>query len=108
MFYTPVENLAVILTFLSGVVRVEPLPPPKSLSQSKKMSQSNQFQRLGLIGLGAMGLPMMSHLARKLPEDSRIWVYDVVEQAVDDACAEFPNRVLKGRSAKDVAQQAVC
>ncbi|KAL6160909.1 hypothetical protein ACJQWK_09155 [Exserohilum turcicum] len=49
---------------------------------------------------------MMSHLARKLPEDSRIWVYDVVEQAVDDACAEFPNRVLKGRSAKDVAQQA--
>lgn len=51
---------------------------------------------------------MLSHLARKLPEDSRIWVYDVVEQAVDDVCAEFPNKVFKGKNAKDVAQQAVC
>ena len=50
---------------------------------------------------------MLSHLANKLPEESRIWVYDVVEQMVDDACAEFPGRVLKAKSAKDVAQQVV-
>ncbi|KAJ6200123.1 6-phosphogluconate dehydrogenase [Bipolaris maydis] len=70
------------------------------------MPRPYEFSNLGFIGLGAMGAPMLSHLARKLPEDSRIWVYDVVEQAVDDVCAEFPNKVFKGKNAKDVAQQA--
>ncbi|USP78951.1 3-hydroxyisobutyrate dehydrogenase, mitochondrial [Curvularia clavata] len=70
------------------------------------MPQSYEFKNFGFIGLGAMGEPMLSHLARKLPEDSRIWAYDVVERTVDDVCAKFPNRVLKGKSAKDVAQQA--
>jgi len=69
------------------------------------MTHSHEFRKLGFIGLGAMGKPMLSHLANKLPEESRIWVYDVVEQMVDDACAEFPGRVLKAKSAKDVAQQ---
>jgi 3-hydroxyisobutyrate dehydrogenase-like beta-hydroxyacid dehydrogenase len=72
------------------------------------MSESHEFRKLGFIGLGAMGRPMLSHLAKKLPEESRIWVYDVVEQVVDDVCAEFLDRVLKGKSAKDVAQQVVC
>lgn len=72
------------------------------------MPQPYEFSKLGFIGLGAMGAPMLSHLARKLPKDSRIWVHDVVEQVVDDICAEFPNKVLKGKNAKDVAQQAVC
>jgi 3-hydroxyisobutyrate dehydrogenase len=71
------------------------------------MAHSYDFKRLGFIGLGAMGKPMLSHLANKLPQDSRIWVYDVVEQMVDDACAEFPGRVLKAKSAKDVAEQVV-
>ncbi|KAI4949040.1 hypothetical protein J4E91_005503 [Alternaria rosae] len=69
------------------------------------MTHSHEFGKLGFIGLGAMGKPMLSHLANKLPQESRIWVYDVVEQMVDDACAEFPGRVLKAKSAKDVAQQ---
>jgi pyrroline-5-carboxylate reductase len=71
------------------------------------MLDSHDFRRLGFIGLGAMGKPMLSHLANKLPQESRIWVYDVVERMVDDACAEFPGRVLKAKSAKDVAQQVV-
>ncbi|KAF1937129.1 hypothetical protein EJ02DRAFT_357566 [Clathrospora elynae] len=69
------------------------------------MSKSREFEKLGFIGLGAMGKPMLSHLARKLPPESRIWVYDVVEQMMDDICAEFPDRVLRGKSAKDVAQK---
>ncbi|KNG51655.1 c2h2 type zinc finger domain-containing protein [Stemphylium lycopersici] len=52
-----------------------------------------------------MGRPMLSHLARKLPGDSHILVYDVVEQVVDDVCAEFPEKVSKGKSAKDIAEQ---
>jgi hypothetical protein len=79
-----------------------------SLPYVEEMPQPYEFKKLGFIGLGAMGVPMLSNLAKKLPEDSRIWVYDVVEQTVDDVCAEFPSKVLKGRSAKDVAQQAVC
>jgi 3-hydroxyisobutyrate dehydrogenase len=71
------------------------------------MPDSHDFKRLGFIGLGAMGKPMLSHLANKLPQESHIWVYDVVEQMVDDACAEFPGRVLKAKSAKHVAQQVV-
>ncbi|KAF1848893.1 uncharacterized protein K460DRAFT_304486 [Cucurbitaria berberidis CBS 394.84] len=69
------------------------------------MAQSHAFKTLGFIGLGAMGKPMVEHLATKLPLESRIWVYDVAEEAVNDVCAEFPNRVLRGKSAKDVAQQ---
>ncbi|UPX20238.1 3-hydroxyisobutyrate dehydrogenase [Ascochyta rabiei] len=51
-----------------------------------------------------MGKPMLEHLANKLPKESRIWVFDVVEQVVDEVCAAYPDRVFKGKSAKDVAQ----
>jgi 3-hydroxyisobutyrate dehydrogenase-like beta-hydroxyacid dehydrogenase len=71
------------------------------------MESSYGFKKLGFIGLGAMGRPMVSHLARKLPSESRIWLYDVVETIVDELCAEFPEKVVKGRNAKDVAQQVV-
>lgn len=71
------------------------------------MAGKHNFSRIGFIGLGAMGKPMMSHLAKKLPADSKIWVYDVVEQVVDEACTEFPHRVFKGESARHVAGHAV-
>jgi 3-hydroxyisobutyrate dehydrogenase-like beta-hydroxyacid dehydrogenase len=71
------------------------------------MESSHGFRKLGFIGLGAMGRPMVSHLARKLPSESRIWVYDVVEKVIDELCAEFPDKVVKGKNAKDVAQQVV-
>ncbi|KAF2846204.1 3-hydroxyisobutyrate dehydrogenase-like protein [Plenodomus tracheiphilus IPT5] len=69
------------------------------------MTDKQSFERLGFIGLGAMGRPMLSHLAKKLPPDSRIWVYDVAEQVVDEVCDEFPGRVLKAKSAREVAEQ---
>lgn len=72
------------------------------------MAEQFNFERLGFIGLGAMGRPMLSHLARKLPSSSRIWVYDVAEQVVNEVCDEFPGRVVKGSSAKEVAEQVVC
>jgi ornithine cyclodeaminase/alanine dehydrogenase-like protein (mu-crystallin family) len=71
------------------------------------MTSSHGFEKLGFIGLGAMGKPMVTHLANKLPIGSRIWVYDVVGKVVDELCAEFPDRVVKGANAKDVAQQVV-
>jgi 3-hydroxyisobutyrate dehydrogenase-like beta-hydroxyacid dehydrogenase len=71
------------------------------------MAHSFEFNKLGFIGLGAMGKPMVTHLAKKLPSGSRIWVFDVVEQAMDELCAEFPDRVFKGVNAKAVTQEVV-
>jgi 3-hydroxyisobutyrate dehydrogenase len=72
------------------------------------MPGSFEFKTLGFVGLGAMGKPMLEHLANKLPQESHIWVYDVVEEVVDEICASFPDKVSKATSAKHVAQQAVC
>jgi 3-hydroxyisobutyrate dehydrogenase len=71
------------------------------------MAETADFRTLGFIGLGAMGRPMLVHLANKLPPEARIFVFDVVEQVVDDLCNQFPNRVLKATSARDVADHAV-
>ena len=71
------------------------------------MAQVSDFKKLGFIGLGAMGMPMATHLANKLPSASQIWVYDVVEKVVDDMCAKFPGRIVKGRSAREVAENSV-
>lgn len=67
----------------------------------------SEFKTLGFVGLGAMGKPMLIHLANKLPAESRIYVFDVVEKAMDDICSQYPERVLKASSARDVAQQTV-
>jgi pyrroline-5-carboxylate reductase len=75
---------------------------------SRNMSKPSGFKRLGFIGLGAMGKPMVEHLANKLPQESRIWVYDVVEEVVDEMCTAFPERISKATSAKHVAEQTVC
>lgn len=71
------------------------------------MTESFEFKALGFIGLGAMGRPMLEHLANKLPSESRLFVFDVVQSVVDDVCQQFPGRVLKASSAKEVAEQAV-
>jgi 3-hydroxyisobutyrate dehydrogenase-like beta-hydroxyacid dehydrogenase len=72
------------------------------------MSTTLDFRSVGFIGLGAMGRPMAIHLANKLPAESRIYVFDVVQQVVDELSAQFPGRIIKGSSAKDIAQQSVC
>ena len=66
-----------------------------------------EFKKVGFIGLGAMGKPMVSQLASKLPAEAKIHVFDVVEEAMDDICLKFPHRVCKCSSSKEVAQQAV-
>lgn len=73
---------------------------------SSNMSESD-FRTLGFVGLGAMGKPMLEHLADKLPAESRIYVFDVVHDVVEDVCSRYPNRVIEASSAKDVAQKAV-
>ena len=68
---------------------------------------SFEYRGVGFIGLGAMGKPMAGNLAKKLPPDSLIHVFDVVQAAVDELCTEFPNRVVKSANAKEVAEKSV-
>lgn len=54
-----------------------------------------------------MGKPMAGHLANKLPANTTLYVFDVVERTVDELCTEFPNRVVKSANAKAVAETCV-
>lgn len=70
------------------------------------MADSFDFQNVGFIGLGAMGKPMLVHLANKLPAESRIHVFDVAEEAINQVCSQFPEKVIGSSSAKHVAEHA--
>jgi hypothetical protein len=71
-----------------------------------KMS-SSRHRAIGFIGLGAMGAPMVSNLAQKLPANSTINVHDVIESVVDEVHAKYPDTILKCSSAKEVAENSV-
>lgn len=68
---------------------------------------SFDHESLCFIGIGAMGKPMVGHLVAKLPADTQIHVFDVSEKAIDEICAEYPGRILKGKSARQVAEKSV-
>ena len=61
----------------------------------------------GFIGLGAMGTPMVENLATKLPTETQIYVFDVIEKAVDHLRSQHPTKILKTQSAKEVTYSSV-
>ncbi|KAK0622411.1 6-phosphogluconate dehydrogenase [Immersiella caudata] len=63
-------------------------------------------QHLGFIGLGAMGHPMVSNLARNLPHGSLIHVHDVNEAAMAALQTSFPNTIIPCNNARDVASKS--
>ncbi len=65
-----------------------------------------EVKHVGFVGLGAMGLPMASHLAAKLPEETCIYVFDIVQSLVDQLCESHSPKVLRCGSAKDVAHSS--
>ncbi|KAG4443662.1 hypothetical protein IFR05_000848 [Cadophora sp. M221] len=65
----------------------------------------NASRSIGFIGLGAMGLPMARHLANKLLPDTQMYVFDVADEAMNKLYDEFPKKIVKCESAKEVAQQ---
>jgi 3-hydroxyisobutyrate dehydrogenase len=62
---------------------------------------------IGFIGLGVMGKPMATNLARSLPRGSQIHAHDAVEAPVDEYCASFPDVAVKCASAREVADKSV-
>ena len=66
----------------------------------------SDVKSIGFIGVGAMGKPMVGHLANKLPKETELWIYDVSEDAVDQVLSRNDGRVRKGASARDVADRS--
>ncbi|XHG03819.1 hypothetical protein AWENTII_007107 [Aspergillus wentii] len=62
------------------------------------------FTAVGFIGLGAMGKHMAEHLANKLPQESQIYVYDVVNTVMDELAAKYPGKITAGTSPRNVAE----
>ncbi|KAF2221516.1 NAD binding domain of 6-phosphogluconate dehydrogenase-domain-containing protein [Elsinoe ampelina] len=66
----------------------------------------SEFKTVGFIGLGLMGKPMAGHLAKKLPADTRIHVFDISKDVVQDLASQYPDKVVVGANAKDVADKS--
>ena len=62
---------------------------------------------IGWIGLGLMGLPMATNLLKKTSEETKIYVFDVVEQAVQDFVKLNERRVEACKSSKEVSDKSV-
>jgi 3-hydroxyisobutyrate dehydrogenase-like beta-hydroxyacid dehydrogenase len=61
---------------------------------------------IGFIGVGTMGLPMAKSLLRACT-DSRIFVYDVSETAVQSFLSHAGDRGVLCSSSRDVANKSV-
>ena len=78
----------------------------KSTSIANKMS--DLFKKVGWIGLGIMGLPMLRNLLGKMENETQFHVYDVVQESIDDIVEEGQGRVHACSSSKEVADRSVC
>ncbi|PWY88315.1 hypothetical protein BO70DRAFT_420030 [Aspergillus heteromorphus CBS 117.55] len=63
---------------------------------------SADFSKIGFVGLGAMGKPMVERLVAKLPHDAKIHVYDAICTPMEDLGAKYPDKVILCDSPKDV------
>jgi 3-hydroxyisobutyrate dehydrogenase-like beta-hydroxyacid dehydrogenase len=67
-----------------------------------------EIRKIGFIGLGLMGLPMVKNLLAKTSNETEFFVYDVVDDVMKKLSSEYNSRVSPMSSAKNVAEQAVC
>ncbi|KAJ5923890.1 hypothetical protein N7466_008077 [Penicillium verhagenii] len=63
-------------------------------------------ESVGFIGLGAMGMWMVVHLAEKLPPTVKIYIFDIVTPLMNELFAKYPQRVVRCVNPKDVADQS--
>lgn len=68
---------------------------------------ASTFDTIGFIGLGTMGLPMLGNLVKKLPNDTRFYVYDVSKPAMETLCAQHPTQIEACNNAREVADKSV-
>jgi len=72
------------------------------------METSSLPANVGFIGLGIMGYPMAANLAAKLPESSKLHIYDISAESLSKLQTEAgEKRVHICKSSKEVAEQSV-
>lgn len=64
-------------------------------------------KNVGWIGLGIMGLPMARNLLKKMGDDTQFYVFDVIQESVDNFVQDGQGRVSACSSSKDVADKSV-
>lgn len=69
-------------------------------------AEKNEPISVGFIGLGTMGLPMAHNLISKLPPGSKMYVYDVSQDAMSRLQAQHPTTVLPCTSPKQVTENS--
>jgi 3-hydroxyisobutyrate dehydrogenase len=62
---------------------------------------------VGWIGLGIMGMPMARNLLAKMKDSTQFYVYDVVQESIDQLVRYGQGRVHACSSSKDVADNSV-
>jgi 3-hydroxyisobutyrate dehydrogenase len=74
------------------------------------MANSTQHlpTNIGWIGLGLMGLPMATNLLNKTSANTKLYVYDVVQEAIDKLVEQGKGKVEACGSSKEVADKSVC
>lgn len=68
---------------------------------------SLSYTAIGFIGLGTMGYPMVENLVKKLRSQTRVYVFDVSEEAMVRITTQYEGRVHSCHNAKEVAQKSV-
>jgi 3-hydroxyisobutyrate dehydrogenase len=64
-------------------------------------------KKVGWVGLGIMGLPMIRNLLAKMKDDTQFFVYDVVQASIDQIVQDGKGRVHACSSSKEVADNSV-
>lgn len=80
---------------------------PDSLRFSFTTNMSALPKTFGWVGLGLMGYPMAANLLNKTDADTQLFVYDVVQDAVDKFVQEGKGRVHACSSSREVADKSV-
>jgi hypothetical protein len=79
--------------------------------QHSTMASSNTSklpQNIGWIGLGLMGLPMVTNLLKKMDKSTTFYVFDVLKESVEEFVEAGEGRVKACSSSKEVADKSVC
>jgi 3-hydroxyisobutyrate dehydrogenase len=64
-------------------------------------------RKIGWIGLGIMGLPMVRNMLAKMECDTHFYVYDVIQKSIDEFVQDGQGRVHACNSSKEVADNSV-
>lgn len=68
---------------------------------------SRSYDKIGFVGVGAMGKHMVLNLAKKSPYGTQIFICDINTVAVEELCSSNPDVISPCFSAREVASKSV-